>query len=176
MKTIDIINPNGDRVTIQPVPRSKLQPIDGRLSRLSEIWIEERFSTGDVFAREDAWAEMQAIADMLPLQNDPALAWGRDGLDKIARDYEQLEALFLGDVSRAYDARKDLVLRSLPDTNSNAIIAFEVEKFIGPKLLWLHEFEPVKKMVRAYNAQSTPETSQEENSPQMTSQSEAQAA
>ena len=156
MKTIDITIGH-NCVTLQPVPRAELAAFIKHMQEIQAIWIEERFSTADAILRDDCWGHMEAIAAMLPTHDAPAVRGFP--LGKLANDYAQLEQLFFGDASEAYDANYL--------DESAALQGFNLPLFKGCALLDLHRFEPKKKLIAAYSlyqeksqkAQSKPKTS-----------------
>ncbi|MEO0373215.1 MAG: hypothetical protein AAF329_01050 [Cyanobacteria bacterium P01_A01_bin.17] len=106
---------------------------------IQAIWLEEAFSTASAVMREDCWTAMGKVAAMLPRFDNPAVS-GFD-LDLISNDYEQLERLFFGDASGAFDR----VFLS----QESAIANFNLAEFKGCALYELHRFEPKKQMIKA---------------------------
>jgi hypothetical protein len=138
MQTLDIIL-SQRVVTVQPVPRAVLSALEKAMLAIQEIWIEEAFSTADAIARSDCWGHMKTVAGMLPLAENPAVQ-GLD-LELLSNDYEQLERLFFGDISGAYQ-------RDYGDQEI-AIAQIDISQFKGCDIWQLHRFEPKKKLMQA---------------------------
>ena len=82
-------------------------------------------------------------------------------IELISNDYAQLEKLFLGDASQAYQAVKA--------AQSEVLASFSIDLFSGCTLYELHRYEPKKKLIEAHElSQGRP---QKQTSSQKTSQS-----
>ncbi|MEM6838154.1 MAG: hypothetical protein AAF609_15025 [Cyanobacteria bacterium P01_C01_bin.120] len=103
---------------------------------LQSIWIEERFSTGDAIARDDALDLMRRIWALLPLASDRSATYNPNDIDYLADagEYEQLGALFFGDAESAY---------------AGDIGTFDLNAFRGAELWKLHEVQSRKKLLAA---------------------------
>ncbi|MBD1871936.1 hypothetical protein H6F75_00430 [Nodosilinea sp. FACHB-131] len=156
MKTLDI-RIGDELVTIRPVPRSQLSLLSQKLLELQSLWIEEEFSTGDTLAREDAWALVKALWGMLPIAATPEACLSPASLDKLASDYEQLQQIFFGDPTAAWQG---------------SMATFDLDAFQGCALWRLHEVTPRKKLVLADELRRA--RLQPENSPPQTSPSSHQ--
>lgn len=156
MKTLNI-RIGDDLVTIRPVPRSHLSIFSQKLLELQSLWIEEEFSTGDTLAREDAWALVRSIWGMLPIATTPQACLAEGELDKLASDYEQLQQLFFGDPTAAWQG---------------PLATFDLDAFQGCELWRLHEVNPRKKLIAAEESRKA--RLRQENSPPQTSPSSPQ--
>lgn len=159
MKTISIEYPGKDAkaIAIQPVSRHRLAALERHMVTLQSYWTEDSYSTADTIARPEAWAEMEAIAELLPLHDNPAAPWGKDGLAHISNDYEQMERLFFG-----VQPKRDRMGQ------------FNLQDFEGSLIYELHRYNPKKKLLDAVQLQE--ERSLTESLPQKTSRSKAAAA
>lgn len=162
MKYIQVTLPS-DSIKLRPVPRSKLASFETEMLTIQSIWLEEAFSTASAVMRDDCWGAMEKVAAMLPRFDNPAVS-GFD-LDLISDDYEQLERLFFGDATGAFD-------RVFLDQES-AIANFNLAEFKGCQLYELHRFEPKKQILKASELRL--ERSQKKPSSRKTSRSKAAA-
>jgi hypothetical protein len=138
VKTLNIVA-NSKVFTVQPVPRATLPAFESRMVEIQAIWLTEGFSTADAIARDDCWEHMKAIAAMLPSHENPVNK-GVD-LELLSNDYQQLERLFFGDASQAYEA--------LRANKGDLLSSFSLDLFTGSLLYELHHYEPKKKLIEA---------------------------
>lgn len=164
MKYLEVALPS-DSIKLRPVPRSKLASFESEMLTIQAIWLEEAFSTASAVMRDDCWGAMGKVVGMLPRFDNPAV----DGfdLDLISDDYEQLERLFFGDASGAFD-------RVFLDQES-AIAQFNLAEFKGCQLYELHRFEPKKQILKASELRLSRVKSQKKPSARKTSRSKAAA-
>lgn len=136
MKTLEIALPDG-KVTVRPVSRAALPQLERLMVELQSYWIAEEFSTGDAIARPEVWDLMARVWTMLPLADQPAATLSRDSLERIDWDYEQLEALFFGDISKAWNSEYQV---SINDSEDKAPIQNYKGKLVVPRYLDLAWF------------------------------------
>lgn len=138
MKTLNVVA-SSKVFVVQPVPRAVLPAFESRMVEIQAIWLTEGFSTADAIARDDCWEHMLAIAAMLPSHENPVNV-GVD-LELLSNDYQQLERLFFGDASQAYEA--------LRANKGDLLSSFSLDLFTGCLLYELHHYEPKKKLIEA---------------------------
>lgn len=112
-------------------PRSTWKALRSLFVELQSYWVEYGFSTADLIADDGCWERMQAIAQLFPRKDNPAVT-GFD-LEPLQTDPTQLEQLFLT------QDRTDIYAYKVDD---KLLINFFIDTFKGCKILEFCRFEP----------------------------------
>lgn len=117
-------------ISLLPVPRKELKPLRELLVEVQSYWLSYAFGVGELVADDYCWGLLQAIANKLPHEANPAVL-GVD-LDEIQNDYQQIESLFL--------CRGKTV--AAQEVHGFNVLTLDEEQFVGGAIVELHLFNP----------------------------------